>query len=66
MAVGSGRLRDIATGTIFLVMVALIAGTIGCALSPIPINDWYVLNAIRDNTSASYRLMNDLLSGSPG
>ena len=66
MAVGSGRLRHIATGTIFLVMVALIAGTIGCALPPIPINDWYDLNAIRDNPAGRYRLMNDLHSGSPG
>jgi hypothetical protein len=66
MILGSRRQRDIATATIFLIMVALILGTVGCALPPRQIQDWYDLDAIRDNPAGRYRLMNDLHSASPG
>jgi hypothetical protein len=58
--------RHMATATIFLIMVALIVGMVGCTLPPRQIQDWYDLNAIRDNPAARYRLMNDLHSASPG
>jgi len=51
---------------ILLIMLALVAGATGCALPPVQINDWYDLNAVRDNPAGRYRLMNDLHSGSPG
>lgn len=47
-------------------MVAMIAGMVGCSLPPVQINDWYDLNAISDNPTGRYRLMNDLHSASPG
>jgi hypothetical protein len=51
---------------IFWIMVALIAGMIGCAPSPIEIRDWYDLHAIRNNLGGSYILMNDLDSTTAG
>jgi len=66
MTIVSRRQRDIATATIFLATLALIAGMVGCTLPPIQVDDWYDLNAIRDNPAGRYRLMNDLHSGSPG
>jgi hypothetical protein len=52
--------------SIFLIMVALIAGMIGCAPAPIEIRDWYDLHAIRNNLGGSYILMNDLDSTTAG
>jgi hypothetical protein len=52
--------------SIFLIMVALIAGMAGCAPSPIEIRDWYDLHAIRNNLGGDYILMNDLDSTSAG
>jgi hypothetical protein len=49
-----------------LIVVALIAGMIGCAPRPIEIRDWYDLHAIRNNLSGSYILMNDLASATAG
>jgi len=66
MIFGSRRQRDITTATIFLIMVALIVGMVGCTLPPRQIQDWYDLDAIRDNPAGRYRLMNDLHSASPG
>ena len=63
---GSRRQRDVARASIFLIMVALITGMVGCALPPIRIQDWYDLNAVRDNPAGSYRLMNDLDSTAAG
>jgi hypothetical protein len=57
---GSRRQRDVARASLFLIMVALIAGMVGCTLPPIQIQDWHDLNAIRDNLAGRYRLMNDL------
>jgi len=66
MVIGPRTQRSIALATVFLIMVALILGTAGCTLPPRQINDWYDLDAIRDNPSGRYRLMNDLHSASPG
>jgi hypothetical protein len=66
MILGSKRQRHIATATVFLIMVALIASIVGCTLPPRQIHDWYDLDAIRDNPSGRYLLMNDLHSASPG
>ena len=43
-----------------LITAALIAGTVGCAPRPIEIEDWYDLNAVRNDLGGSYILMNDL------
>ena len=55
---------------ILLIITALIAAMVGCANRPargaIEIWDWYDLDAVRDNLSGSYVLMNDLDSTSPG
>jgi hypothetical protein len=66
MTIGFRIQPNVAIAAILLIMLPLVAGTIGCALPPIQINDWYDLNAIRDNPAGRYRLMNDLHSGSPG
>jgi hypothetical protein len=52
--------------SIFLIMVALIAGMVGCAPAPIEIRDWYDLHAIRNNLGGDYILMNDLDSTTAG
>ena len=52
--------------SIFLFTVALIVGMVGCRPSPIKIQDWYDLDAIRDNLGGSYILMNDLDSTTLG
>ena len=53
--------------SVFLILVALIAGMAGCDQSTaIEINDWYDLDAVRDNLSGSYVLMNDLDSTTSG
>ena len=51
---------------IFLIMVALIAGMVGCAPLPIEIRDWYDLHAIRNDLGGDYILMNDLDSTTAG
>jgi hypothetical protein len=54
---------------IFLITVALIAGTVGCdgdGLQNLEIRTWYDLDAIRDNLGGSYILMNDLDSTTLG
>ncbi|MGB5925605.1 MAG: GLUG motif-containing protein [Dehalococcoidia bacterium] len=51
---------------VFLIVVALIGGMIGCAPGPIEIRDWYDLHAIRNDLRGSYILMNDLDSASAG
>jgi len=63
---GSRRQRDVARASIFLIMVALIAGMVGCTLPPVQIEDWHDLNAIRDNPAGRYRLMNNLDSTALG
>jgi hypothetical protein len=66
IAFGSKRQRNIPRASIFLIMVALIAGMVGCSLPPVRIQDWNDLNAIRDNPTGRYRLINDLSMVSPG
>ena len=54
---------------IFLVIVVLIVGMVGCSIFPsknLEIRTWYDLNAIRDNLGGSYILMNDLNSTTAG
>jgi len=53
---------------IFLIMVALVAGMVGCGgvSPPIEIRDWYDLHAIRNNLGDDYILMNDLDSTTAG
>jgi len=63
---GSRRHRHVARVSIFLIMVALIAGMVGCDPPPIEIWDWYDLHAVRDNLGGSYLLMNDLDSTTAG
>jgi hypothetical protein len=46
--------------SVFLITAALIAGMAGCAFLPQQIRTWYDLDAIRDNLSGHYILMNDL------
>jgi len=63
---GSRRLHHLARVSIFLIMVALIAGMVGCDLPPTQIRDWYDLHAVRDNLGGNYLLMNDLDSTTAG
>jgi hypothetical protein len=55
---------------IFLIALALIAGMAGCTYNPpsqnLEIRDWYDLDDVRNNLTASYVLMNDLDSVTPG
>ena len=62
----SGRHHYLARFSIFLIVVALVVGVAGCGQIPIEIQDWYDLDAIRDNVRASYVLMNDLDSTTAG
>jgi hypothetical protein len=50
----------------FLLVLALIAGMVSCGPTPIEIWDWYDLDAVRNNLSGSYILMNDLDSTTAG
>jgi len=52
--------------SIFLIMVALIAGIVGCAPTHIEIWDWYDLHAVRNNLGGDYIMMNDLDSTTAG
>ena len=55
---------------IFLITAVLIAGMAGCAYTPpsknLEIRTWYDLNAVRNNLTRNYILMNDLDSTTPG
>ena len=64
----SRRNRYIAGVGIVLVAVTLIVGMISCGGTPssVEIRDWYDLDAIRDNLSGNYTLMNDLDSTTAG
>ena len=54
--------------SLFSVTVVLIVGILGCGVTPsgTEIRDWYDLDAIRDNLSDAYVLMNDLDSTTAG
>ena len=53
---------------IFLVMVALIVGTVGCipTQESVEISTWYDLDSVRHDLDGSYLLVNDLDSTTPG
>jgi hypothetical protein len=66
---GSRKHHHVARISIFLIMVALIAGMVGCMNRPpedLEIWDWYDLDAVRDNLDGRYLLMNDLNSATAG
>lgn len=68
VSLGSRRDHRVTRISAFLIVVALIAGMIGCQ-TPAPsaeIWDWYDLDAIRDNLGASCLLMRDLDSATDG
>jgi len=54
--------------SVFLITVALIAGMAGCGpvSQNLEIRTWYDLDAVRDNLSGNYTLMNDLNSTTSG
>ncbi|HEY4711374.1 MAG TPA: hypothetical protein VIH69_01640, partial [Dehalococcoidia bacterium] len=63
----SRRAHYLARISIFLIMVALIAGMAGCIFTPpSEIRDWHDLNAVRDNLRGNHILMNDLDSTTAG
>ncbi|UCD21375.1 MAG: hypothetical protein JSW22_04775 [Chloroflexota bacterium] len=69
LILGSGRRHYGARAGICLIIVALIAGIVGCGRTPsegLEIRTWYGLDAIRDNLSGDYTLMNDVDSTTPG
>jgi hypothetical protein len=68
----SRRNHCVARGGVFLIVVTLVAGVLGCdGASPsssehLEIWDWYDLHAVRGNPSGTYVLMNDLDSTTAG
>jgi hypothetical protein len=64
----SRKNRYLARLSVFLIMVALIAGMAGCddTTQNLEIRDWYDLDAVRDNLAGNYTLMNDLDSTTAG
>jgi hypothetical protein len=68
----SKRGRYLTRASVFLLIVALIAGMAGCGgYNPPPSQDleiwtWYDLNAVRNNLAGNHTLMNDLDSTTPG
>jgi len=62
----SRRHHYLAIVSVLLIMVALIAGMMGCVPLPKEIHDWYDLDAVRDNLGGSYILANDLDSTTAG
>ena len=63
---GSRKAQSLVRLSIFVIMLALIAGMAGCGPLPSEIHDWYELDAVRNNLGGSYILMNDLDSTTPG
>jgi len=53
---------------VFLLVAALIAGTVGCVpvSQNLEIQDWYDLDTVRDNLGGNHKLMNDLDSTTDG
>ena len=62
----SRRNYHVARVSIFLIMVALIAGMVGCVSPLIEIWNWYDLHTVRNNLGGSYILLNDLDSTTAG
>jgi hypothetical protein len=66
---GSRKRLYLARFDVFLIMAALIAGIMGHGCTPSEgseIRTWYGLDAIRDDLTGDYTLMNDLDSATPG
>ena len=65
---GSGRRNSMIRVSVFLIIVALIAGMIGCQTpaASVEIWDWHDLDAIRNNLGASCLLMRNLDSATEG
>ena len=65
---GSRRHRYVTGVSIFLTMVALIIGMVGCDedSATVEIRDWNNLNAVRNNLDGNYILMNKLDSTTAG
>jgi hypothetical protein len=67
----SKRRHYVARVGTFLIVVALIAGMVGCGCTTTPsqnleIRDWYDLDSVRDNLAGNHTLMNDLDSTTAG
>ena len=62
----SGRHHHPARFSIFLTVIAFIVGVAGCGPMPAEIQDWYDLDAVREDMYGSYILMNDLDSTTAG
>jgi hypothetical protein len=66
---GSRRYKYLARVTVFLITAALIAGMAGCVgdgSQNLEIQDWYDLDAVRNNLAGHHILMNDLDSTTDG
>jgi hypothetical protein len=62
----SGRHHHLARFSIPFIVIAFIIGVAGCGPIPTEIQNWYDLDAIRENMRGSYILMNDLDSTTAG
>jgi hypothetical protein len=62
----SGRHRLLVRLSIFLIVIACIVVVAGCGQVSTEIQDWYDLDAVREDTRGSYILMNDLDSTTAG
>jgi len=61
--------QSVARATFFLITLAIITGMVGCdggGSQNLEIQDWYDLDAIRDNLGGHHTLMNDLDSTTAG
>ena len=66
---GSSKPHYLIRVRVFLVIAVLIAGMAGCVgygSQNLTIQDWYDLDAIRDNLDGNHKLMNNLDSSTPG
>ena len=66
---GSRRGHYLARASLFLLILALLAGMAGCdgnSSQNLEIHTWYDLDAIRDNLAGHHILMNDLDSATAG
>ena len=63
------RCRYLASVGMFLIVIILVGWMVGCSGGIVPaieIRTWYDLDAVRENLTGSYILMNDLDSGTAG
>lgn len=62
----SERHHHLAGFSLFLTVITFIVGGAGCGQVSIEVQDWYDLDAVRDNMRGDYILMNDLDSTAAG